>query len=306
MSLSLKVKSRSGRDLCTVALPLTATLKDLKAAFHKKSPKHSPSRQYFTIGLDKGRVALTPDTPLTSFGLKDGDVIYFKDLGPQISWRNVFLIEYFGPILIHSLFYWLPGLCYPSYSNEAAKLASNGHSYTQTVAYALVVLHYVKRELETLFVHRFSLDTMPIKNIFKNSFHYWIIGGLMIAYFLYHPLYTETKSHAFVTAGAVVMVAMELGNLYSHIILMKLRPKGSRARGIPRGFLFEYVTCANYTFELAAWLMFCLFTQTLTAYVFLLVSGAQIAQWSLKKHLALKKEFGSEAPKRKKLIPFVW
>ena len=163
------------------------------------------------------------------------------------------------------------------------------------MAFALVLLHYVKRELETVYVHVFSLDTMPVRNIFKNSFHYWLIGGAMIAYFLYHPLYTDTKSDAFVTAAALLFVLAEAGNLYCHLILRWLRPAGSKARGIPRGFLFEYATCANYTCELAAWLVFAVFTQTLTAYIFLLVSGAQIAQWSVKKHVQLKREFGDKS-----------
>lgn len=105
---------------------------------------------------------------------------------------------------------------------------------------------------------------------------------------------------------AVLMLICEASNLYCHIILMNLRKPGTRERGIPRGFLFEYTTCANYTAEVAAWLCFAIFTQTFTAYVFLLVSFGQIAQWSMKKHVALKKEFGDRVPKRKALIPFVW
>ena len=36
MSFSLRVVSRSGRELATLQLPSDATVKDLKQAFHKK------------------------------------------------------------------------------------------------------------------------------------------------------------------------------------------------------------------------------------------------------------------------------
>ncbi len=56
----------------------------------------------------------------------------------------------------------------------------------------------------------------------------------------------------------------EFGNFHAHVILKNLRPAGTKARGIPRGQLFELVSCANYTWELLAWLAFSIFTQTFT------------------------------------------
>jgi len=199
--------------------------------------------------------------------------------------------------LIHALFFFFPSIFYGK---------SAPHSLTQQIAFALVVFHYAKREYETAFVHRFSNATMPFMNVFKNSFHYWILGGLSIAYFLYHPLFTETKSPAFVYFCAISFMICEFGNLHAHLQLQSLRPPGTRARGIPKGALFEYVSCANYTWEIFAWLFFALFTQTLTSYVFFIVSTVQIAIWSLKKHKTYIKEFGSSYPRRKVLFPFVW
>lgn len=55
------------------------------------------------------------------------------------------------------------------------------------LAYACVTFHFLKREYESVFVHRFSNSTMPLRNLFQNSFHYWVLSGLLIGYYLYSP-----------------------------------------------------------------------------------------------------------------------
>ena len=60
-----------------------------------------------TVGTAKGR-ALTDAKAkagdvFTAEEKKDTITLVFKDLGRQISWKLVFLIEYFGPILITGL-----------------------------------------------------------------------------------------------------------------------------------------------------------------------------------------------------------
>ena len=90
-------------------------------------------------------------------------------------------MEYLGPILI-SL--GLAAFQKQIYGKSAP------FTFNQKMGLAMVVGHYLKRELETLFVHRFSSETMPFTNIFKNCGHYWIIFGLVNMYFFLHPDYT--------------------------------------------------------------------------------------------------------------------
>jgi len=305
MSRKFTVVSRSGKTMASFSVPLESTLDEFKKTFHVKFPKYYPERQWFTVGATEAtKIALKDGSArFSSLPIKENDNVTFKDLGPQISWRTVFLVEYFGPILMHCLVYFLPQIFYPS---EPAK----PKHLIQKVALAMVVFHYLKREYETLYVHHFSNATMPLFNIFKNSTHYWLLGGLFIAYFVYHPLYTApTDNVTLIYGAAAVFVLAEVGNGWAHMVLRNLRRPGTKDRGVPRGGLFEYVTCANYTYELLAWLVFAVLTQALTSYLFFVVSFGQIALWALKKHVALKKEFGHLAgklPKRKILVPLIW
>ena len=119
------------------------------------------------------------------------------------------------------------------------------------IAFYCFVFHYLKREFETIFVHRFGSDTMPLRNLFKNSGYYWI-NAIICAYFVNHPLYTP-PSAIFVYSGLAAFIIGELGNLQAHYTLRNLRKPGTRERNIPKGGLFELVSCANYTFEIFAW-----------------------------------------------------
>ncbi len=225
------------------------TVANLKAAIHAKSAKLSPSRQRLTT-VDKK--PLTDDSAkLESAGIRNGDTIQVKDLGPQVAWRTVFLTEYAGPLFIHPLiYYYSPQVFGRQYQ----------HSRMQQIAFALVMAHYAKREFETLFVHKFSNATMPLFNIFKNSAHYWILSGVLLAAGVYGPWAGELsliKSNSirlqdsFLHACVAAWAVGQAGNLICHVMLSNLRPAGTKQRKIPRGFLFELVSCPNYTFEVS-------------------------------------------------------
>ena len=177
----------------------------------------------------------------------------------------VFLIEYFGPMLITAI---LMLFRMQIYGQDPA------YTFTQKIGITMLFLHYIKRELETLFVHRFSNDTMPFFNVFKNSTHYWILLGVGAMYFLVHPKYTPPawSNDSIQICLFVAFCCFEFMNLMCHITLRNLRKPGSSERGIPKGWGFGLVSCANYLWEALCWLTFSISCQCFGAYFFALCS----------------------------------
>jgi very-long-chain enoyl-CoA reductase len=168
----------------------------------------------------------------------------------------------------------------------------------------LHTLHYAKRLLETIFVHRFSNGTMPLSNLFKNCWYYWFFGAAL-GYAVNHPLYTPPPAAVWPAAGAAAFALAELGNLHCHLTLRWLRPPGTRVRRVPRGVWFSLVSCPNYTFEVAAWAAFSAATWTAAGLAFLGVGAAQMTVWALKKHRNYRREFKDYPRGRKAIFPFV-
>ena len=149
---------------------------------------------------------------------------------------------------------------------------------------------------------------MPARNIFKNCFHYWVLAGLNLAYWIYSPSSpTAAPANAYILYPALALwVVSEAGNLYTHVVLRNLRSRGGKERGIPRGWAFELVTCPNYMFEVGAWLSIWLVTWSLAAGVMTVAGGAQMWVWARKKESAYRREFGAGySPKRYVMIPGV-
>jgi len=301
-------KPVGGRSLnFTVEVAQDATIKNVKAAIAAKYPKLSPPRQRITRKEDKKPLVDEQKLAEVFDGqLKDGQELQVKDLGPQISWRTVFIVEYLGPLLIHPLFYYFPKLWYGK---------DFEHSALQKYVFVFVLLHFAKRELETLFVHRFSNDTMPWFNIIKNSSHYHFLSGVLLAFDMYRAKFSASSPYivntirdneTFLWICAGIWAFSEISNLHTHLTLRSLRPEGSRKRAIPYGYGFNMVSVPNYFFEIFGWTVVSVMTGSLACWLFLAVSSGQMIIWALKKHRNYKKEFGKEYPRRRKaIIPFI-
>lgn len=118
--MELKIISRSGKELGTFNLSEKSTVLDLKKKFNEKCKnyivkQYTPDRQRFCIKNESGPV-LSDDSSSLSSMLKDERTICFKDLGYQLSWRMVYIIEYAGPLLIAPLLYYFPEKIYGYYA----------------------------------------------------------------------------------------------------------------------------------------------------------------------------------------------
>uniref|UniRef100_A0AAZ3RCB9 Steroid 5-alpha reductase C-terminal domain-containing protein n=1 Tax=Oncorhynchus tshawytscha TaxID=74940 RepID=A0AAZ3RCB9_ONCTS len=267
-----------------------ATIGEIKSMFHKsqgKSLKDEDVLQHLPVGTTA--------------------TFYFRDLGAQISWVTVFLTEYGGPLLLYLMFYFrVPFIYAPKYDFTTSKhwvvhLACMCHSF-----------HYLKRLLETLFVHRFSHGTMPLRNIFKNCTYYWGFAAWM-AYYINHPLYTPPTIYGEqqVRIALIIFLFCQVGNFSIHIALRNLRPPGSKTRKIPYPtknpftWIFLLVSCPNYTYELGSWFGFTLMTQCLPVAFFTAVGFIQMTVWAKGKHRSYLKEFRDYPPLRSPILPFV-
>ncbi|KAH8730355.1 3-oxo-5-alpha-steroid 4-dehydrogenase-domain-containing protein [Phaeosphaeriaceae sp. PMI808] len=265
-----------------------------------KASKFSIHRLKVTKGSDGSAIPNGADTTVHDTGVRNKSAIDVKDLGPQISWRTVFVVEYLGPLLIHPLLYFARPLIYST---------STPPSTLQTLTLAMCMIHFAKREYETLFVHRFSAATMPIRNIYKNSGYYWIISGVNLGYWTYAPTSPSARpSNPLITSLGLALFAIgEIANYSTHVTLRDLRRPGSTERGIPLGLGFNMVTCPNYMFEVLAWVGVALVNWSLSTVVFIGLAVVQMGAWAWKKERRYRKEFGDKYKrKRYAILPGIW
>lgn len=137
--------------------------------------------------------------------MKNDTELQFKNLGPQIGYRTVFLAEYFGPLAFVLFYATRPSFLY---GEGAAAKPFDPTAWLGVICWSI---HFLKREFETVFVHRFSRPTMPLFNLFKNCAYYWSFGAV-IGYPLCHPDYQGPKSQLQIQIGLAIFAVRGLSN----------------------------------------------------------------------------------------------
>jgi len=216
-----------------------------------------------------------------------------------VSWRTAYLVEYIGPLVIYPLFLF-PMVREVAYPPSGARSSTT----VQWIVLFCWILHFLKRELETVFLHKFSNDKMPLKSLIKNCLYYWTAG--------FAVGYTVNDSRHFCLSGYALYICLvgflvaEGLNFLAHLHLANLRPGTSKAVRLPTGWMWDYVTCPNYSAEILSWIFFCLLARSFIAAMFTAVGSYQMLLWASKKHARLCAMFpGQFSPSRRLLIPYL-
>jgi hypothetical protein len=169
----------------------------------------------------------------------------------------------------------------------------------QSVVFASVFIHFAKRVLESLFLHRYSGTIGLFTTLLIASFY--SLASFLIGYLNQHPL---PSPDLWFYLGFVFYIIGILGNFYHHKILADLR-KNSLDYFIPKGGLFDYVVCPHYLFEIFTWLGIFLFSRHLATLLVLLFIIAYLSARSIRTLQWYRERFTKFPKNRKGMIPFI-
>lgn len=246
----------------------------------------------FFLDKNNKKVYLTnKEKSLGNYGVDDFSKIILKDFGTQVDWRLVYIVEYLGPLLIFPCFYF--GLTKPNLA--------------QKMGLIMGIFHFLKRILESIFVHKFSRETMPIKNLFINIFYYWVLFGVSCGYSLFNRNYSNSIFNNYGYVYFCLFYLFEYMNFKCHMLQKKAKMESQgQYKILPGIYGFQYVSCANYFWEFLSWLVFSLFTNLPNFYIFTFCGLYVMTKWAKEKHSNFKMLFGNDYPKeRKAILPFL-
>lgn len=132
----------------------------------------------------------------------------------------------------------------------------------QLLVFACLFAHFVKRLLESWFLHKYSGPMSPLAAVAVSGFY--SLTTYFPAYINRQPI---SEIDALVIVGLGVFLVGEIFNFIHHKILADLR-RATMEYVIPHGGLFGFIACPHYLFELVAWFGLCLIFRHVSMLVF--------------------------------------
>ncbi|CDW90664.1 3-oxo-5-alpha-steroid 4- [Stylonychia lemnae] len=306
-----------GKPMITLTVSSNTQISKLKKQFAEQySDLFYPEKQQFWHdGIAMKRDYMTLD----DYDVKAGDTVYIQDMGIQVSYRLSKILINIGPLITFTLFnfYWFD--IYSFCLNDHKYVHQNSqYSRAQQLGNQMVFIHFGKRIYECIFVHYFSKSSKSLNKLIWEFGYIWLFFGLVVPFYLFHPDYNESLLKSIFYEDHIpqiyfflflAFIFFEVMNFFCHVHLKSFRVRDlDTTRGIPRLHGFSYVSCANYFYEILAWVCFAIVTQTLMSTTFLFTSFFRMNSRAQKKHLRYIAEFKNYYPaeERRAFIPFLF
>lgn len=176
-----------------------------------------------------------------------------------------------------------------------------------TLMIGFFVLHYIHRSFIFPFMIRTKGKKMPLI-IALSAIFFNIINGSQIGYYFSH--YADYQWNwiydpRFII-GSVMFITGAYINLKSDYYLISLRQSGeSNTYKIPKGFLFDYISCPNHFGEILEWAGFAILTWSLPGLVFWFWTCANLIPRTLGHHRWYRQKFADYPAERKAVLPYI-
>lgn len=225
-----------------------------------------------------------------------------KPINNKLAW---FLMEF--PIFLAMIIIWL----------------ASPHRFDLVPMVFLLIFetHYFQRSLVFPWIMKGKNSKMPLGIMFM-GITFNILNAMMQGYWIFFESYkcqytvlglsyTDTAwlwSPQFII-GTLIFLAGFYTNLRSDYIIRHLRKDDSDTKHyLPSGFMFEYVTSANYLGELMEWLGFAILTWSISGLVFFIWTFANLVPRANSLYKRYKSEFGEEMERKhlKRIFPFIY
>lgn len=168
-----------------------------------------------------------------------------------------------------------------------------------------LTLHFFKRILEVLFLHKYS-GSMALESAIVIPISYTLSTATMI----YSQILSRDIPEPLVDlkyVGIGLFLTGTIGNFYHHRLLANLRKKGDKEYKIPKGGLFDLVICPHYLFEILAYIGISSISQTPYAFSFTLGTIFYLAGRSYATREWYLSKFEDKFPKNvKAFIPYIF
>lgn len=224
-----------------------------------------------------------------------------KAINNKLAW---FLMEF--PIFLAMIILWL---CSP-----------NRFDVVPMVFLLIFEIHYFQRSLVFPWLMK-GKSKMSLAVMFMGiSFN--ILNAMMQGYWIFFESYKsnyQVFGISYTDAAWLVSPQFIIGlslfifgfvvNLRSDYIIRHLRKSDEDTKHyLPKGFMFNYVTSANYLGELLEWLGFAILTWSISGLVFFIWTFANLVPRANAIYQRYQLEFGEEVRKKKlkRVFPFIY